>query len=130
MKANVVLTWEQVKKAYYDLNGTTNQFYMLSDVMLQDEVKLGAKVNPPPNMIAHPPHYTFGKIEVIEAIEDWKLNFTKGNAVKYIARAGRKNPAKEIEDLKKAIWYLTREIECLEAQKDGRDKIKPNDMGK
>ena len=64
--------------------------------------------------VNHPSHYTYGKIEVIEAIEAWGLNFHRGNAVKYIARAGKKNPAKEVEDLKKAAWYINREIERLE----------------
>ena len=64
--------------------------------------------------VNHPSHYTDGKIEVIDFIEDKKLNFHRGNAVKYIARAGKKNPAKEVEDLKKAAWYINREIERLE----------------
>lgn len=59
-----------------------------------------------------PAHYTTGKIEVIEFIEDKNLNFNKGNAVKYIARAGLKNKEKEIEDIEKVIWYLNREILC------------------
>ena len=64
--------------------------------------------------VNHPSHYTDGKIEVIDFIEDKKLNFNRGNAVKYIARAGKKNPEKEVEDLKKAAWYINREIERLE----------------
>lgn len=67
--------------------------------------------------VNHPAHYTAGKIEVIEAIEDWKLNFHRANAIKYIARAGKKDPDKELEDLKKAVWYLNRNIELLEKQK-------------
>jgi hypothetical protein len=51
--------------------------------------------------INHPSHYTDGKIEVIDYIEDKKLNFNLGNAVKYISRAGKKGD--KIEDLKKAI---------------------------
>lgn len=69
--------------------------------------------------VTHPSHYNAGKIEVIEAIEDWKLNFHRGNAAKYIARAGKKDPNKEIEDLEKAVWYLNREIENLKAVKGG-----------
>lgn len=61
-----------------------------------------------------PAHYTDGKIEVIEFIEDKKLGFCLGNAVKYISRAGKKDPAKEIEDLKKAVWYINRRIKELE----------------
>jgi hypothetical protein len=64
--------------------------------------------------INHPSHYTDGKIEVIDFIEDKNLNFHRANAVKYISRAGKKEPSKEIEDLKKAVWYLNREIERLE----------------
>ena len=60
------------------------------------------------------PEYYKGKVEVIDAIEAWGLNFHRGNAVKYIARAGKKNPEKEVEDLKKAAWYINREIERLE----------------
>ena len=65
------------------------------------------------DVVNHPAHYTDGKIEVIDFIEDKKLGFHRGNAVKYIARAGKKNPDKEIEDLQKAVWDLNREIERL-----------------
>ena len=65
------------------------------------------------DMINHPSHYTDGKIEVIEFIEDKNLNYHKGNAIKYICRAGKKDPQKEIEDLQKAIWYINREIKNL-----------------
>lgn len=63
--------------------------------------------------VNHPSHYTDGKIEVIDFIEDKKLDFHLGNAVKYISRAGKKNPEKTIEDLQKAIWYINRKIETL-----------------
>lgn len=62
------------------------------------------------NVINHPSHYTDGRIEVIDFIEDKNLNYHKGNAIKYICRAGKKDPSKEIEDLQKAIWYMNREI--------------------
>lgn len=60
--------------------------------------------------VNHPSHYTDGKIEVIDFIEDKKLSYHRGNAIKYICRAGKKDPAKEREDLEKAIWYLNRDI--------------------
>ena len=63
--------------------------------------------------VNHPSHYSDGKIEVIEFIEDKNLNYHKGNAIKYICRAGKKDPQKEIEDLQKAIWYINREIKNL-----------------
>lgn len=64
--------------------------------------------------VNHPSHYTDGKIEVIDFIEDKKLGFCLGNAVKYIARAGKKDPSKEVEDLKKAAWYVDRRIHEIE----------------
>lgn len=69
------------------------------------------------DMVNHPSHYTDGKIEVIDFIEDKRLNYHRGNAVKYICRAGKKDPAKETEDLQKAVWYINREIRRLEARK-------------
>ena len=65
--------------------------------------------------VSHPDHYTFGKYEVIDVIEDWGLDFCRANALKYIARAGRKE--NEVQDLKKAVWYLQREISRLESKK-------------
>ena len=59
--------------------------------------------------IDHPKHYAHSKIEVIDAIEAWGLNFSLGNAVKYIARADHKGAP--VEDLRKAIWYIQRELD-------------------
>lgn len=64
--------------------------------------------------VCHPSHYNTGKIEVIDFIEDQKLGFHLGNAVKYISRAGKKDPAKVKEDLEKAIWYINRYIKMME----------------
>lgn len=64
--------------------------------------------------VNHPAHYNAGKIEVITAIDDWKLNFCLGNVVKYIARAEHK--ANALEDLKKARWYLDHEIQRRESE--------------
>lgn len=58
--------------------------------------------------VNHPLHYTDGNYEVIDFIEDYRLGFHYGNAVKYISRAGKKDFGKRAEDLNKAIWYLTR----------------------
>ena len=60
--------------------------------------------------VNHPSHYTDGSIEVIDFIEDKQLPFHLGNAVKYICRAGKKDPSKEVEDLRKAVWYINRYI--------------------
>ncbi len=64
------------------------------------------------SVINHPPHYTFGAVEVIDAIEAWRLGYHEGNVVKYVARARHKGD--EVENLKKAKWYLDRLIEKLE----------------
>jgi len=62
-------------------------------------------------MVNHPKHYNPGKIEVIDAIEDWKLDFNEGNIIKYIVRAKRKNDRKQ--DLEKALWYIQRMLDNL-----------------
>ena len=62
----------------------------------------------PTDNVNNPTHYNVGTIEVITVIEDWKLNFNLGNAIKYIGRCEHKNNKKE--DIKKAIWYLEREL--------------------
>lgn len=75
-------------------------------IVTTDEPALQDPVN-------HPSHYTSGKIEVIEYIEDQKLPYHLGNAVKYISRAGKKDPTKKSEDLEKAIWYIRRYIDTV-----------------
>jgi len=61
--------------------------------------------------VNHPTHYTSGGIETIDFIEAKKLGYNLGNVVKYITRAGHKG--NQLEDLRKAQWYLTREINTL-----------------
>lgn len=74
------------------------------------------------NPITHPSHYTSGKIEVIDFITDQNLDFCLGNVIKYVSRAGKKPEEgktileKEIEDLKKARFYLDYKIKLLEEQ--------------
>lgn len=61
-----------------------------------------------PDLINHPPHYTQGGVETIDFIEAKKLGYNLGNVIKYITRADHKGS--RIEDLRKAKWYLEREI--------------------
>lgn len=65
--------------------------------------------------VDHPAHYggADDPYEAIKVIEAWGLDFCLGNAVKYISRAGKKDPDKETEDLEKAVFYLKRRIEQL-----------------
>jgi len=74
----------------------------------------------PIETVNHPAHYNTGSIEVIAAIEDWKLGFHAGNVVKYVVRAPHKNG---LEDLKKARWYLDRLIANAEREKEDHDRI-------
>jgi hypothetical protein len=70
-----------------------------------DKLSKAEKVN-------HPAHYNAGKIEVIDAIVDWELDFIEGNVVKYVTRA--KHKGDQLGDLKKARWYLDYLIKNLE----------------
>lgn len=67
--------------------------------------------------VNNPDHYggANNPYEAIKVIEAWVLNFNLGNAVKYISRAGKKDDI--VQDLKKARWYLDREIQNLEKEK-------------
>lgn len=66
--------------------------------------------------VNHPGHYGGSEnvYEAIKVIEAWDLGFHLGNTIKYISRAGKKETDKELQDLRKAAWYLQRRIENLE----------------
>jgi len=66
--------------------------------------------------VDHPEHYggENNPYEAIKVIDAWDLGFSLGNTVKYISRAGKKDHTKEIEDLKKALFYLEHHIKTLE----------------
>jgi hypothetical protein len=66
--------------------------------------------------VNHPDHYggADNVYEAIKVIDAWSLGFALGNTVKYISRAGKKDQSKELEDLKKALWYLQHHINQLE----------------
>jgi hypothetical protein len=69
-------------------------------------------------MVNHPDHYggEENAYEVVKVAEAWGLDYDAYlfNVVKYVARAGKKEPSKELQDLKKALWYLDRKIKNLE----------------
>ena len=73
-------------------------------------------------MVSHPSHYNSGKYEVIDIIEEFTKDLSgieavdTGNAIKYVLRWNKKNG---IQDLKKAIWYLTHLVEHLESRCQG-----------
>lgn len=65
-----------------------------------------------PEAVDHPAHYgdADDPYETIKVIRAWGLGFNLGNTVKYISRAGKKDPTKLLEDLEKALWYLADEV--------------------
>lgn len=65
------------------------------------------------DMVNNPPHYTTGKIEVLDFIEDQKFGYLDGQVIKYVSRYRHKNG---VEDLKKAEFYLRRLIKAVEAK--------------
>jgi hypothetical protein len=73
----------------------------------------GIRNNGTPDLVNHPPHYKAGGIETIDFIEAKQFNYRIGNAVKYLTRYRDKGAA--IQDLQKAVWYINREIQALEA---------------
>lgn len=87
------------------------------------------RVNGVDDAVHHPSHYANGKFEVIDIIgdqlgKDGLTGFCLGNTLKYICRAGKKDPNKVIEDLEKAEWYLHH---CIETMKAEMKKEKVND---
>jgi len=88
---------------------------------MEKECLCGANVfcecpTPKIEQVNHPQHYggENNVYEAIKVIDAWELGFSLGNTVKYISRAGKKNKDKELEDLKKALWYLEHHIKNLE----------------
>lgn len=126
MKRAVVKT-NEIIKAHHEIISSPKMpsHFAFTEFESIDET---GTVIPKSSAVDHPSHYNSGKIEVIEAIEDWKLGYHLGNTVKYCARAGKKDPTKEVEDLEKAAWYLKRKIELLKAEKENRETTRPNDM--
>lgn len=72
-------------------------------VMREDDIFPSEEVN-------SPSHYTHGGIETIDYIESKGLGYHLGNVVKYVSRCGHKSGTDPLKDLKKARWYLDREI--------------------
>lgn len=73
-------------------------------------------INTMSDVIKHPSHYCYSQYEPKDVIRAWGLNFNLGSAVKYIARAGRKDDI--LQDIRKAQQFLQFEIEALEKERD------------
>ena len=77
--------------------------------------KIKVEFNETVENVNHPEHYG-GKdnpYEAIKVIEAWNLDFNLGNVIKYVSRAGKKDPSTKLQDLEKALWYLQRSIDKL-----------------
>lgn len=103
-----------------------NEFYV---TVKFDEVKFAYPIQEaldyilkeePKELVNHPEHYggADNPYEAIKVIEAWRLNFNLGSVLKYIARCGKKD--EELQELKKARWFIEREIKRMEreAKKD------------
>jgi hypothetical protein len=105
-------TPEKTSKLIYRLTGTQAMLAHKMGVPIEDYAKEhGEVVGVAPDPVNHPAHYTTGGIETIDFIEAKKLGYNLGNVVKYITRSGLKG--NQLEDLRKAQWYLSREIATL-----------------
>ena len=80
----------------------------IASVAKEDSARVAA-AKAAPNLTA-PSYYTRGGIEAFDVIRAWSLDYFRGNVLKYIARAGHKDPAREVEDLEKARVYLDEAI--------------------
>lgn len=102
--------FENREKVRQVVNSIAKDVKDVTDNLSKQASKLEVKDDP----VDHPSHYTYGKIEVIDYIEDKNLDFLLGNVVKYVSRAGHKDDM--LQDLKKAAWYLNRKIKQLETK--------------
>ena len=99
-------------KLLYRLTGTQAIMAQKMGIPIDDYARAeGEVVGIAPDPVNHPKHYTAGGIETIDFIEAKRLGYNLGNVVKYITRAGHKG--NQLEDLRKAQWYLTREINSI-----------------
>lgn len=104
------MTNEEIKR----MKGESMGNYSMFQKDLEAKVANKESKEDKEELINHPAHYAEGrKYEPIDVINDWGLNFNLGNAIKYISRAGRKDPNAILRDLKKARWYIDYELDRL-----------------
>ena len=86
---------------------------MVNVTIKKNDANASKQINEKSDAVNHPSYYQ-GKMEVIDFIEDKHLGFNLGNCIKYISRCHLKHKDNPVEDLKKARWYLDREIRSME----------------
>ena len=119
-KNKAILNEEKTDILFYNIvNSNNNTLDITNDFVNNpspaEQKQENSEKDPQINIIDHPLHYTVGGIETIDFIEAKKLNFHLGNVIKYVTRANHKGTP--LEDLKKAQWYLSREIETMSSEK-------------
>lgn len=87
--------------------------------IIEGRERKGLPIVAAPDVVNHPPHYTSGGIECIDAIKASMtkhqfIGYLKGNVVKYLWRLDHKG--NRVQDAKKAQWYLTKLVEVLDAE--------------
>ena len=109
-KMKVESKWKEPRLCPLENEGdTTPAWGALTISTSSQPIALAAAQEPKEDMVNHPPHYKSGGIETIDFIESKGLNYRLGNVIKYVTRADHKG--NRMEDLKKALWYLQREID-------------------
>lgn len=103
------------------LDNSAGTFWFVDNELRPADIFAWAKDEPSAiqeavDVVNHPPHYNRFPVEVINITE--QLDFNRGNAVKYLARAGFKEGVDELEDLSKAAWYVNRAIEKLKKERE------------
>jgi hypothetical protein len=96
--------------------GCAHTYYNRETSVLQYDGPAPRLVKDKEDPVNSPGHYTRLEPQPIDVIEKWNLPFHESQVVKYIARAGHKDPTKHLEDLKKAEFYLKRKIAQLEGK--------------
>ena len=87
----------------------------MSDVKLYEDKNGQLSFIEPKDLVHHPAHYCYSEYEPKDVIRAWGLNFNLGSAVKYIARAGRKDDI--LQELNKAKQFIEFEIEAIEKER-------------
>lgn len=108
----------EIRDKWNKLKISDEEFYNKRDELMRRAKAQEIEVNfavPIEDKINNPDHYKGKTLEAIQVIEDFELNYNLGNSVKYILRAGKKED--KLADLRKANWYIVREIQAQEKMK-------------
>lgn len=109
--ADVAKKFKVTKPYAYNLMSQARKQYIdrRDEALAQPKQRMESAPTPVPDMVNHPAHYKTGGVETIDFIEAKSLNYHLGNVVKYVTRADHKGD--RLENLRKARWYLDREIQ-------------------